>query len=529
MLNDPSRPIDYTNLGYSSLRDAMLALAQESLPEWTDFSENDLGVLLVELFAYACDITLYYQTRIASNLLPATSDEPDALLQLLRFIGYELQPPAPATTELRVGFDAASVASINTFILLPAGTSFTVTLPSGLQLPYETERDIQIRPGQLTPRNTNNRQYFSPVPVVQGKTVTNEAVGISDGKTPNQMYTLQQAPVITGSIKVTVTEPGGNTFWQEVDTLAKSSPGDRHFVTQRNATGAATLVFGDNVNGMIPPQGSSIQAVNILATYRTGGGPEGNVPALTRFNPSSLSSPHANSPAIISATNLQAAAGGTSSEDIDRARLLAPRLFRTQQRAVTLQDYTDLALRVPGVGKAMAVSLQWNQVVLYIAPYGQIAEPSELLQRNLQAFFENYRMATTMLKILPPESVDIYLGAIIRAQPFFLQSDVISSVEQAISNYLAFDAVDFGQAIYLSKVYDAIQTLPQVASLTVYKFSTNPQLPVDPSTYSDIAPSGIIALKPHQLPRPGYRDNPATPPHSGIPSPIDLYIQGGVV
>ena len=95
MVNRPVIPIDYTNLGYDSLREAMLALARESLPELTDFSENDLGVLLIELFAYACDITLYYQTRIASNLFPATSDEPDALVQLLRLIGYELRPPAP--------------------------------------------------------------------------------------------------------------------------------------------------------------------------------------------------------------------------------------------------------------------------------------------------------------------------------------------------------------------------------------------------------------------------------------------------
>ena len=44
-----AQPIDYTNLGYESLREAMLDLARESLPEWTDFSENDIGVLLLEL------------------------------------------------------------------------------------------------------------------------------------------------------------------------------------------------------------------------------------------------------------------------------------------------------------------------------------------------------------------------------------------------------------------------------------------------------------------------------------------------
>src|SRR5947209_3184182 len=132
----PVLPIDYTNLGYDSLRQAMLALARVSLPEWTDFSESDLGVLLVELFAYACDITMYYQTRIAGNLFPATSDQPDALVQLLRLIGYELHPPIPATTELRIAFNASDItaavtATPNTPIIVPAGTSFSVSLSTG--------------------------------------------------------------------------------------------------------------------------------------------------------------------------------------------------------------------------------------------------------------------------------------------------------------------------------------------------------------------------------------------------------------
>src|SRR5437868_3616337 len=123
-------PIDYTNLGYESMRDAMLDVARRSLPEWTDLSESDLGVLLIELFAYACDITLYYQTRIASNLLPQTADEPQALVQLLRLIGYELQPPAPATVNLCLVFAAAEATPIQ----IPAGTPFFAALGSGQEL-----------------------------------------------------------------------------------------------------------------------------------------------------------------------------------------------------------------------------------------------------------------------------------------------------------------------------------------------------------------------------------------------------------
>ncbi len=513
-------PIDYTNLGFDSLREAMLTLARESLPEWTDFSESDLGVLLVELFAYANDITLYYQTRIASNLFPATSDEPDALVQLLRLIGYELRPPVPATANLRLSFDATTV----TPILIPSGTQFNVSLPSGEQLTFETERAFQIQTSQLTPPDASNlRHLLFPIPVVEGRTETDNPVAVSDGS-PNQIYALRQKPVVANSIKVTVTELSGiETQWQEVETLVYSSPADQHFVVQRDAEGAAKILFGDGVNGRIPPRGTPATPVLIRATYRVGGGPQGNVQAGTQFRPALA--------IIRAATNSQAAAGGAGSEDINRARAFAPHLFRTQERAVTTQDYVDLALQVPGVGKARAVALSWNQVVLYVAPSGQVADPSELLKRDLLAFFESRRMITTPLTIVGPQPADIYLGALVRAQPYYLQADVRAAVERAVTDYLAFDVVDFGQPIYLSKVYDVVQSLPQVASLTIFKFSRQPDLPPNIVTNPDVDTDGIIEVGPNELPRPGYRDNPRTLINPLDPSyrpPIFTIIEGGV-
>ncbi len=503
-MNGPTPPIDYTNLGYDALRSAMLARARQSLPEWTDLSENDLGVLLIELFAYACDITMYYQTRIAGNLLPATSDEPDALVQLLRLIGYELQPPAPATVNLVLQFDANEP----TPILLPSQTPFTVSLASGQQLVFETERDIAIQAAQLTLPDSRNLRSFFPVPVVQGQTVRNELIGTSDGS-PGQMYQLRQKPVIASSISIVVTEPGGDAQWAEVATLAESTPADRHFVVQRDAQGSATMVFGDGVNGMIPPKNTAAAPVTINATYRVGGGPAANVPKATVFK-SSLSN-------VRAATNPQAAAGGTPSEDVDRARWLAPRLYRTQERAVTIRDYTDLAAWVPGVGKARATVGSWNQIVLSIAPSGQVAEPTELLKRDLLAFFESRRMATTTLEIRGPRPTDIYLSADVQAQPYYLQSDVRAAVENAVSAYLNFDSVDFGQPVYLSKIYDVVQSLPQVISLNVTEFSRAPD--------GTIASNGVIQLTDTELPRPGYRDNP---PDGKAPTPIRTTMTGGV-
>ena len=89
--------IDYTNKDYTSFRNAMLALAAYRLPEWTDRSEADPGVLLIELFAYMGDIVLYYQDRIASELFLHSAAERRSVVNHLRLIGYELNPAMPAS------------------------------------------------------------------------------------------------------------------------------------------------------------------------------------------------------------------------------------------------------------------------------------------------------------------------------------------------------------------------------------------------------------------------------------------------
>jgi uncharacterized phage protein gp47/JayE len=488
-------PIDYTNLGYEALRESMLDIARRTLPEWTDRSENDLGVLLVELFAYVGDITLYYQSRIAAQLFPATSDEPESLVQLLRLLGYELRSAQPATVELAVAVDAGQALPLT----VPAGTAFLAPNGSGDPLRFESVRDTVITAAALGPVVEGDLRWFLPLTAVEGRTVTDETLGASDGF-PNQLYTLADGPVIGGSITVTVTGPGGPTRWHEVRTLATASPAERCFVTQRDAGGGVTLLFGDGVNGAVPPVGSGLDQVEVRATYRVGGGPQGNVPTGTAFTSSVSALREVVAPA--------GGTGGSDAESVQTARDLAPRLYRAQDRAVTAADYVELTLRTPGVGKARAVALNWNDVLLYVAPAGRVEQPPELLRRDLLAAFERSRMATSMLRVLGPEPVDVYFAATVRAQPYYLQDDVRTAVTAAAAGLLAFDAVDFGQPIYLSRLYDAVQSLPEVVSLTVTRFGRDPDGGVDPD--------GVLDLEPFELARPGY------------PETIRLVIEGGV-
>src|SRR5437764_10336895 len=92
--------IDYLARDYNSFRQALVNLIPAKLPEWTDRSEADFGIVLLELTAYIADILSYYQDRIANEAFLSTAQERRSVIQHLRLIGYELAGAAPAAARL---------------------------------------------------------------------------------------------------------------------------------------------------------------------------------------------------------------------------------------------------------------------------------------------------------------------------------------------------------------------------------------------------------------------------------------------
>src|SRR6476620_9128552 len=99
-LRENRQVIDYLARDYNSFRQAFVDLIPAKLPEWTDRSEADFGIALLELFAYMADILSYYQDRIANEAFLNTAQERRSVINHLRLIGYEMAPAAPAAARL---------------------------------------------------------------------------------------------------------------------------------------------------------------------------------------------------------------------------------------------------------------------------------------------------------------------------------------------------------------------------------------------------------------------------------------------
>lgn len=479
--------VNYMARDYDTLLQSMRDLIPSKLPEWTDFdSEADFGNVLLQLFAHMGDLLSYYQDRIANESFLGTAQTRYSVIHHSRLIGYRLATAAPAAASLNLTVKP----DYNGVMTIQKGDVFATKS----QKDRASVRFEYTRAAPLKIDFTGSSKTFHGIPVEEGRLVQNEIIGQSNG-TPNQRFSLAhprlilralgQGPQVNRDIILLTELGGGLTEWTFQESLAFSRAEQRDFVVEIDDQDRATILFGDGTLGAIPPAEATIKA-----TYRVGGGRQGNVPANTIVT-------IVNAPQLLlagaSVTNPLAATGGAERESIDHAALHAPAVFRSLKRAVTKADYEALALQFKGVGKVRAEAGSWNVVNLFVAPEGG-GHVSDVLRANLLTYFEDKRPITTTIEIEDVDYVEIYVTATIGVKSFYVPAEVSEQVRQAAANLLAFDNVDFKQALYLSKFYEAIEAVEGVAYVTITQFSRD-------KASTGVDSSGIILLGTNEIPR----------------------------
>lgn len=225
--------------------------------------------------------------------------------------------------------------------------------------------------------------------------------------------------------------------WHEVPDFYGSGPRDRHYV-MNHSTG--DIRFGDGVNGLGPPTGIG----NIrMARYQTGGGAAGNKPAGT------IVQLNTTIPYVDKVTNLDASFGGAEAELPADLLDRAPRAIRHRGRAVTPEDYEDLAvLASPDVVRAKCVPLRNliddpldakskmpGAVSVVIVPRSTEGKPlpSLELMTLVQNYLERYSVPTATVAVVGP----LYVKVNITVEIALVSLEGAGRVEQAVQDRLA--------------------------------------------------------------------------------------------
>jgi hypothetical protein len=314
---------------------------------------------------------------------------------------------------------------------------------------------------------TNGSQYII-FDAVQGKTVEDAPLGSSSGEA-SQEFTITRSPYILNSMVVYVDEGGGDIQWTETDSFLTSFASDRHYVVDVQTDGSAKIIFGDGINGRIPPIGTN----NITAVYRVGAQDDGNIAnEILTINRDGVG---------VFTTVLNPRAGAfwveadwDSIESLEKVKRTGPFSLRTMSRAVTARDSEILAaafvdesgVRPVARARAYEESFGPKTVELVVAGQGGAALPQNS-RTSLEEFFNGGETYDGVLVLNHELTVTNYTARQIAIEMEVVANSVVTEamVIQTLSFLLSPTATEsdgvtyvwqFGQEVPLSRIISEI-------------------------------------------------------------------------
>ena len=128
---------------FPQFRHAMLQAlpTKPALAAWRARGDQDLGVMLIEMWAYVCDVVAFYDETIAHEAYLRTARLTPSVRRLVGLLGYRPRPAVAARARLAVA------ASGRLPLVLPAGTAFR-SAAFGSEPPqvFELDADTRVHP-----------------------------------------------------------------------------------------------------------------------------------------------------------------------------------------------------------------------------------------------------------------------------------------------------------------------------------------------------------------------------------------------
>jgi len=473
--------VDYTSRDYDSLRDELIKVVQQRVPNWnpnSTSSSSDFGLALVEAFAYAGDLLSYYIDRALNEAAVQTATQKSTLLNFAELFGYRVSGPSPAYVYLTFTNTSANAIDI------PAGTQVEAPITTGSYTTayFETITDYpQLAAGASV-----------TLSAVEGKTNGDgvDAYGyvlpVSLGEASTyayQEFSIPNSGVIGDSVQVYVGEANALVKWSYVDTIIEYGPDNTVYTTKMDENGTITIIFGDGVCGAIP-------SGTVSAVYKTSVGVFGNVPsssvsAYPTYIPGqgyNISSNYG-----LNVTNASDAFGGTDGENLASLRVALQSTLTARNRAVTIDDYKNLAVGLYGVGRANAESSVYNSVTVYVQPFNDLTATPGIssgtptaswysIQAQVLELLTSRCPATTTVTVSPPTYVPIYLALNITVDSAYKQRDVKINVAKALlDEYIglfSYNSYGFGANITQSAIIALLMAVPGVLNVTFTRLST---------------------------------------------------------
>jgi predicted phage baseplate assembly protein len=355
------------------------------------------------------------------------------------------------------------------------------------------------------------------VPAEHTDLVREEIVGVSDG-VAGQRFRLAHRPVVADQrvLIVEVATEDGWDEWHEVTSFAQSGAEDRHVMVDRVE---GEVVFGPAIRqsdgrfrhyAAVPPKDAAIR----IPEYRTGGGRRGNVArGILRVQRDPV-------PFVSSVTNRRPAGGGVDGESVRDAAVRGPLLLRTLDRAVTVEDYEQLARGVaPEAARVRCVPVDETSDAVRVLVVPTVPDTAELdfatlrldpaMRARIEQCLDERRCVGARISVEPPFYQGVTVVAQLRARARASQDGLRTRALQALYEY--FSPVSggpdgggwpFGRPVQTGEVFAVLQRLPGVDLVQdIRLFGSDPASRErgEPVQRIDLPPNALVFSFGHQV------------------------------
>ncbi len=368
------------------------------------------------------------------------------------------------------------------------------------------------RDGMIPPQGKDNIRLISYEPAFRD----NRFLGQSSGL-PNQIFRLEGPQIIGSSLMlhVGIQIPGSLEYvwqdWIQVDDFDASAPGDRHFMFKAET---GEIIFGNNESGLIPAVAGD---GNIrVISCQTGGGSRGNV----KDNEINKVVGVEDELRELTLRNRFFAAGGAERDTLEEARQSLLKDLKKQYRAVTCEDYENIARSAPGlrVARVKALPLYVRglqgypenkapaQLTVVVVPYSEESKPvpSQGFLETVRRHLDKYRLITTEIQVIPPEYIKITVHAeVVVTSNTGINPGKIKTALDSLLNPLGDYGVSkgwpFGRPVYKGDIYGVINRIEGVEYIKELWLNAE-------GTGARKEPNGNIEIPPYGLVYPGEHE-----------------------
>jgi hypothetical protein len=450
----------YTSRDFDTIKQDMLNRAARVLPEWTDRDSSDFGMMLVDLWAFAADSMHFYMDRAAGESFLGTATQRESVQAFARLFDYTPQTRTSARGTITVRNDTTAGYTVDRY------TEFVARDDNKSYVCYSTAA------ASIPPLSS------AEVAAAQGEVILDETLTTASNGVPSQRYSLSVDGAVVSSIEVYVLEDGINPVrYFRTPRMSLAGASERVFEVDILADNTVNIVFGDFINGLIPPTGS-----RIYVDYIVSEGASGNLPANSVVGFKSSAGPN------IVVEESSSFTGGLNTEGITSIKNNIPSAIAAQERAVTRSDFVNLARSLTSVAKASisyepaivtGASATGGSVTIYAQPYRSDyvrstdtsqAVPPDIRQEVVDFIQPLSMLGVTVVAASTVEWVPIDVSITVNVNARAVTPSVRRFVQLAVENLFDFDNVFFGQLLVLAQIYQRCVQVAGVDYVTVTKF-----------------------------------------------------------